>query len=209
MTMEHDQARRLRELVREARTGLSSENRAPVVVAVAGGGLHVGATTVVKLLVAEFSRKSMSIKLLHANEDLISDNSGADIILIEAGPGYSDRTASIWQQADMVLLVTTDEQEAVLATYSTLKRAKAANHALPVCLVANRSKDVFAAEVLYQRLSDSCRRFLDCSISRAPWLPICNENEESSATDTHVARLAQFILSQTSSALARASKQAA
>jgi MinD-like ATPase involved in chromosome partitioning or flagellar assembly len=208
MNMEHDQAQRLRELVREFRTSLPSESCAPIVVAVAGGSSKVGATTVTKLLAAEFSRKSINYKLLQSSEELNGDKSEADIILIDVGAGYTERTSPIWQQADLVLLVTTEKQEAVLATYSTLKRAKSASRSLPIWLVANRCEDACAAESLYQRMANSCMRFLGCSVSGAPWLPIWNAIEESSTAGSSVAGLAQFVFSQTSS-LARVSKQAA
>jgi MinD-like ATPase involved in chromosome partitioning or flagellar assembly len=210
MNMQHDQARRLRELAQEARTNLTLESRAPTVVAIAGGGSQVGATTVAKLLAAEFSRRSLSTKLLEASEGWDRQQSGTDLLLIDAGAGYSDRTAPIWQLANLVLVVTTGEQEAVLATYSTLKRAKSANYTLPIWLVANRCENAFAAEVLYQRISDSCRKFLRCSVSRAPWLPRWDANEEPSAAGSRVAALAQLICNQTSSArLPALSQQAA
>jgi MinD-like ATPase involved in chromosome partitioning or flagellar assembly len=122
----------------------------------------------------------------------------SDIRLIDAGPGYSDRTVSIWKQADLMLLAATSAREVVLATYAAIKLAKANYVAAPIWLLPNQCFDAHEAEILHRRISESCERFLGCAIPVAPWLPNWDPKRESSETPTTMAELARFCRDQIS-----------
>lgn len=200
MNMEHDQARRLRELVRQSRPSHAEKPCAAPIVTVAGGCAHVGATTVVARLAAELLRQSLKVELQSAEAVRAELPSDADIVLIDAGVGYSQRTAAMWNRACLVLLVTTDVRDAVLATYATLKLARTENLAIPVWLVPNQCVDAQAAENLCRRISGSCERFLGGAVPAATWLPKWAAEDESPVVSSNFATLARLVRDRTLSA---------
>ena len=193
MNIEQDQARRLRELARQFRASHVPKPRATLVVLVVGGYARVGVTTVVARLAAELSRQALKIESQLPDAMPGVQRHDTDIVLIDAGVGYSQCTEAIWNQANLALLVTTDGREVVLATYAALKLAKAEHPALPVWLLPNQCTDQHAAEVLCRRISESCERFLGTAIPAAPWLPLWNTEAEPTDGAVNVAKLARFL----------------
>ena len=201
MNMEHDQAQRLRELARQSRPCRAEKPRAAPIVTVAGGYPHVGVTTVVAQLAAELSRQFLKVELQSAADSRSELPSAADIVLVDAGVGFSQRTAPMWNRASSVLLVTTDAREAVLATYATLKLARTENPAIQICLVPNQCRDKQSAELLCRRISESSERFLGAAVPAAPWLPKWPADDESLAASSNITALVQFVRKRSLSAL--------
>jgi flagellar biosynthesis protein FlhG len=96
----------------------------------------------------------------------------ADALVIDAGSGVTNWTRGLWQEAEMVLVVTTPDDVAVMDTYATIKRCIAANENtdenIDVRVLVNACQDAATATDVQSRLSASCRRFLGRSIGRAP-----------------------------------------
>lgn len=101
----------------------------------------------------------------------------ADALVIDSGSGITNWTRRLWQEAGLVLLVTTPDDVAVMDAYATIKRGMPAPESnerlelkehLDLRVLVNACHDTATAADVQSRLSASCRRFLGRSIGRAP-----------------------------------------
>jgi flagellar biosynthesis protein FlhG len=95
----------------------------------------------------------------------------ADTLVIDSGNGVTNWTRRLWEQASLVLVVTTPDDVAVMDAYATIKRGwPEINDEMGVDLrvLVNACQDTATAADVQSRLSASCRRFLGRSIGRAP-----------------------------------------
>ena len=104
-------------------------------------------------------------------EQLQSFDSHADALVIDSGRGATNWTHRLWQEATLVLLVTTPEDVAVMDTYATIKRGISAEEDVDLRVLVNACHDTATAVDVQSRVSAACRRFLGRSIGRAPLLP--------------------------------------
>ncbi len=117
------------------------------------------------------SRKSLD-RLI---EQLQSLAGLADALVIDSGSGANHWTRPLWQEAGLVLLVTTPDDVAVMDTYATIKRVISGggdgDDHVDVRVLVNACQSAATAIDVQSRLAASCRRFLRRSLGRAPWLP--------------------------------------
>jgi flagellar biosynthesis protein FlhG len=94
-----------------------------------------------------------------------------DALVIDSGSGMTNWTRRLWQIAELVLVVTTPDDVAVMDSYATIKRSMPApesNERLDLRVLVNACHDAATAADVQSRLAASCRRFLGRSIGRAP-----------------------------------------
>ncbi len=104
-------------------------------------------------------------------EQLQSLDSHADALVIDSGRGATSWTHRLWQEAALVLLVSTPEDVAVMDTYATIKRGISGEEDADLRVLVNACHDAATAVDVQSRVSAACRRFLGRSIGRAPLLP--------------------------------------
>jgi MinD-like ATPase involved in chromosome partitioning or flagellar assembly len=95
--------------------------------------------------------------------------------IVDVGPGSSQRTARVWESADLVLLVTTPTQRAILDAYATIKaiRDVILPKALPdILTVVNdcRPSDPQSPSP-HDRLRATCGRFLGVELAEGATIP--------------------------------------
>jgi flagellar biosynthesis protein FlhG len=95
----------------------------------------------------------------------------ADALVIDSGRGATNWTHRLWQEAALVLLVTTPDDVAVMDTYTTIKRGIRADEGADLRVLVNACHDTATAIDVQRRVAAACRRFLGRSIGRAPLLP--------------------------------------
>jgi MinD-like ATPase involved in chromosome partitioning or flagellar assembly len=103
-------------------------------------------------------------------EHLQSLDPHVDALVIDSGSGLTNWTRGLWQLAELVLLVTTPDDIAVMDTYATIKHGLSEAVA-DLRILVNQSGDTSTAVDVQSRLAASCRRFLGRTIARAPLLP--------------------------------------
>lgn len=195
---EKDQARKLRELVLQVRGQRNfgccdPERRSPAIVATFGCCAGVGTSTITDQLAAVLAAGSNHVEA-KSKEALLDDAQVAgDIVLIDSGAGCSQEFASRWNHTDIVLFVVTSAREALLETYKALKIAKLENPDLPIYLLPNRCLDEREAQMIHERITESCERFLGFSVPTAPWLPQLTNFEKKSILHPSILKLAQFV----------------
>lgn len=116
-----------------------------------------------------------------------------DILLIDAGAGFSPTAASLWRRAAKVLLVTTAGELSVLGAYATIKLARAEAAAPPIALLANRSADEAAERQILSRVQATCQKFLGADI---PIAGRVDKNRIEPHAALHAQRLAKALLNQ-------------
>jgi flagellar biosynthesis protein FlhG len=94
----------------------------------------------------------------------------ADALVVDSGNGVTNWTPRLWQQAELVLLVTTSEEVAVLDTYATIKQGISDVESPDIRILVNQCNDAAQAVEVQSRLAAACRRFLGRSVGRAPRL---------------------------------------
>lgn len=94
----------------------------------------------------------------------------ADALVIDSGSGFTTWTRQLWQRADLVLLVTTPEDDAVMDSYATIKHSLTESVG-DLRILVNQADDTAIAVDVQSRLAAASRRFLGRTLARAPWLP--------------------------------------
>ncbi len=99
-------------------------------------------------------------------------DSCADLLVVDAGSGLTQWTRRFWQQARLVLLVTTADDAAIMDTYAAIKRARHERISADVRMLANQHDRDDVAEVVQRRLATACQQFLGCDLRHMPSLPL-------------------------------------
>jgi flagellar biosynthesis protein FlhG len=97
-----------------------------------------------------------------------------DVMVIDAGAGLSRLARRLWLRAQLVLLVTSGDDAAVMDAYAALKRHVAgARDAMcaNVRLLVNQAESDRMAEDAQRRLANCCQQFLRQRVAAAPSLP--------------------------------------
>jgi flagellar biosynthesis protein FlhG len=130
----------------------------------------------------EFRRNSATWqKRLMSELQLLRDD--FDVMVIDTGAGLSPLARRLWLRAQLVLLVTTCDDAALMDAYAAVKlHATGARDAScgSVQVLVNQSENDRAAAEAQQRLSNCCRRFLRQSIAALPPLPRFDDRDEAS-----------------------------
>jgi flagellar biosynthesis protein FlhG len=103
--------------------------------------------------------------------ELQSLEGSVDLIVVDAGRGLTAWSRRFWSRANLILLVTTPEDAAVLDAYAVVKQGTADAVRLPVRLIVNQAENDFAAESAQRRLAGACERFLSRRLPALPALP--------------------------------------
>ncbi len=107
-----------------------------------------------------------------------------DVVVADLGCGMSPWAHRFWLSAQQILLVTTPNPAAVMASYATLKLAATGTLHERVRIVVNRCWEKQQARAVLARLDHTCRRFLDISLahtsSLADWRDANHREEDSS-----------------------------
>ena len=94
----------------------------------------------------------------------------AEVVILDVGSGSHDVARQLWSAADLVVLVTTADDVAVMDAYATLKTAGAHSEA-SVYVVVNQVNHRRQGEEVFARLARSCERFLMRHIDLAGCVP--------------------------------------
>jgi flagellar biosynthesis protein FlhG len=92
-------------------------------------------------------------------------------LIIDTGSGVTKWTRRLWREAQLVLVVTTPDDVAVMDAYATIKEATCGDALAHVRVLVNQCSDSALAEDAERRLATACRRFLGLQIARGPRLP--------------------------------------
>lgn len=95
----------------------------------------------------------------------------ADVVVIDTGSGSGETIRTFWEAASDVILVTTPDSVSVMDSYATLKMSIAKEHLPAVRVVVNRAAGKDEAADVFQRLGQSCRRFLQVEVSSFGYIP--------------------------------------
>ena len=197
-----DQASELRQLVRES--SRKQENRSADqvrTVLVTGGRNGAGSTCVALNLATDLAQREYKTLLVDADGSM--DNTlvekakvsffqlkqseqetkveaaaavrvaaeGNDYVVIDAGK-MMDRT--LWQMADLVLMVTTSELPVVMESYSLLKQAITSGVLRPIHVLVNMTDEMTASDV-FARLDRAGQEFLGFRPNSAGYLSVSGE----------------------------------
>ncbi len=90
--------------------------------------------------------------------------SEASLLVVDAGTGASTWMRRFWLRAELVVVVTSTDDLALLDSYALVKQNVGDGVHAEICMLANQcDRDVAAGEA-YRRLSDACQRFLSCKV---------------------------------------------
>jgi flagellar biosynthesis protein FlhG len=115
----------------------------------------------------DFSRRAQE-RLFSELKSLEAD---FDAIVAEVGTRSDAWTRRLWQQAALVTLVSTPDDDAVLAAYAAIKRCAADGIDANIRLLVNQFEVERHATNAQRRLLKSCEQFLSRSIATLPALP--------------------------------------
>jgi flagellar biosynthesis protein FlhG len=138
------------------------------------------------LLTNHGRRKSNPAFTRHAQQRLLAEleslRDSVDLLVIDAGTGLTPWARRFWLRAQLVLLVTTADDAALMDTYAAIKlNADDTSHANVRVLVNQSVNDRVAADA-HRRLTKCCHRFLSRTIPALPPLPLHVPNDSMAAT---------------------------
>lgn len=138
------------------------------------------------LLTGHGRRNSSQAFSRHAQQRLLTElqslRDDIDLLVIDTGTCLTPWTRRFWLRAQLVLLVTTTDDAALMDTYAAIKlNAADTCHANVRVLVNQFVNDRVAADA-HRRLSNCCHRFLSRTIPALPPLPLHVPDETAGAT---------------------------
>jgi flagellar biosynthesis protein FlhG len=107
-----------------------------------------------------------------------------DVILVDTGAGLSRVARRLWLRSQLVILIATCDDAAVMDAYAAAKRHSigARDATLEnVRLLVNRAETDRAAADAHRRLTNCCQRFLRQSVTSLPALPLWDGGEDAIA----------------------------
>jgi len=104
-------------------------------------------------------------------EQLQTLDAAADVLVVDAGSGVNHWSRRLWQEAMLVLVVSTADDMAVMDAYATIKRGIEADTEKDIRVLVNACQDAATATDVQSRIAAACRRFLGRTVGRAPMLP--------------------------------------
>lgn len=121
----------------------------------------------------------------------------ADSVVLDLGNGPHEWLRRLAQVADDIILVTTPDDGSLKDAYTRIKLTIASTSSAALWLVVNLADHAQAGDV-YQRLRQSCERFLGHGVCLLGWMA------SDAAVPEAVARAVPFVLGRPSSAASRA-----
>lgn len=95
----------------------------------------------------------------------------ADALVIDVGSSRSPLSKRLWQSADMVVLVTTPEPDAIMDSYAAIKVLLGPATTVPVQTLVNLAAGHAVAVDVHGRIAQACQRFLGVQIGTAGYVP--------------------------------------
>lgn len=83
-----------------------------------------------------------------------------DFVIFDTGTAVDSTAQQIWKAADQILLVTSPDSVAVMATYAAAKMIASAVAEVRLATVVNHGRDASESAEAHARLQRACRRFL-------------------------------------------------
>ena len=127
----------------------------------------------------------------------------ADAVLVDVGNGANDLVRRLSQAADDVVVVTTPEVNSVMDSYARIKLTLSGRGSANISLLVNRCRDERQSSDVFQRVEQSCQRFLGQRICLLAPTPDDGDVSWAAAIRTPV------VLSRPHSAFAQAIQQTA
>jgi flagellar biosynthesis protein FlhG len=103
--------------------------------------------------------------------ELQSLESEASLLVVDAGSGCSAWTRRFWLRAELVIIVTTTDDLALLDAYALVKQNVGEGAGPDIRLLANQCDSDAVAGEAYRRLLAACQRFLSRAVRAVPALP--------------------------------------
>jgi flagellar biosynthesis protein FlhG len=88
----------------------------------------------------------------------------ADIVLVDTGPGLSEKVMSILMATDEILVVTTPEPTSITDAYALIKHVSVMNNKKTIKFIVNRAENAREADDVINKLSLVADRFLSMEI---------------------------------------------
>lgn len=85
---------------------------------------------------------------------------GLDFVVADAGSGPTCSARSLWESADLAVLVTTSAPVSVMSSYGLIKSLVSPRRSVPLFTIVNRAPSRSVARQVYTQLARACRRFL-------------------------------------------------
>jgi flagellar biosynthesis protein FlhG len=94
-----------------------------------------------------------------------------DLVVVDTGSGVTPWTRRFWLRSQLVVLVTTAEDSAVMDAYAAIKRGTSEGIRPAVRVLVNQAESEQLAKDAAQRLQIACRRFLSIELEALQPLP--------------------------------------
>ena len=94
-----------------------------------------------------------------------------DILIIDTAAGISDTVVSFVSAAQEVVVVVCDEPSSITDAYALIKLLNTEHHIQRVRVIANMVHNPKEGQLLFQKLSQVCDRFLDISLQYVGAIP--------------------------------------
>jgi MinD-like ATPase involved in chromosome partitioning or flagellar assembly len=94
-----------------------------------------------------------------------------DMIIVDAGRGWTPWSRRFWSSSMLNVVVTMVDDAAVLDAYGVLKASTAESLQAPVRVLVNQAPNDVVGHSAGQRIDNACRRFLARSVEALPALP--------------------------------------
>lgn len=127
----------------------------------------------------------------------------ADAVLVDVGNGAADLLRRLSQAADEVVVITTPDASSVMDSYARIKLTLSGRGPANLALLVNRCRDQRQCNDVFQRVDQSCQRFLGHGIELLAHVPEDLDVGRAAAIRTPV------VLSRPHSAFAQAVQQTA
>ncbi len=103
----------------------------------------------------------------HLVGQLESLGNRADLVVVDAGNGPAGALQSLWQAADMIVVVTTPETPSILDSYASIKALAGSEQAGAIHSLVNQAPNSEVADEVHARLAQACLRFLGVNLGKA------------------------------------------
>lgn len=127
----------------------------------------------------------------------------ADVVLIDVGNGANDLVRRLAQAADDVVVVTAQQTESVMDAYARIKVTLSGHSSAAIWLLVNRCNGEQEAADVFQRINQSCQRFLGHDVE---WLGRVSEDQ---AAETAVQMRVPVVLARPQAKMTKAIQQSA
>jgi MinD-like ATPase involved in chromosome partitioning or flagellar assembly len=112
----------------------------------------------------------------------------ADVVVLDAGSSRTHFARRCWQAASAVVVVTTNDSQAIMNAYAAIKALAQAEAPAAIHTLANLADDAREADELQSRVAAACRKFLALRSTAAGCIPTCQRGRETDGVMVFPAR---------------------